>query len=173
MRATVLWCRTRSRSMPRDRRYSSASAICARASTVTGVPYGIREDRQACAGLSHVGSPIARERSRISDFVSPASTSGLRTPRFFAELMPGRKSPVSSRLCALMICEYSRFRQGREVRVQLFLAEEAAIGIVNAVIVPLHLRRLDDAVVQTKQTGHFDRPFELRPSEARRPRGNG
>ena len=66
-----------------------------------------------------------------------------------------------------------RFRQGREVRVQLFLAEEAAVGIVDAVIVPLHLRRFDDAMVQTEQTGHLNGPFKLRPREARRPRGNG
>ena len=48
-------------------------------SMVTGVPYGMRELRQADAGRSHVLSKARCDNSRISALVSPASTSGAFT----------------------------------------------------------------------------------------------
>jgi hypothetical protein len=41
-------------------------------------------------GLSQVGSPIARDSSRMSALVSPASTSGASTPISSAAFNPGR-----------------------------------------------------------------------------------
>ena len=61
-----------------------------------GVPYGKRDDRHAIAGLSHVGSPAARDSARMSALPRPASISGAFTPRSRAETMPGRWSPRSS-----------------------------------------------------------------------------
>ena len=56
------------RAMPSAR--SAASACSTRLSlpTVTGVPYGMRDDRQGDDGCCQVGKPSARDRSRISAF---------------------------------------------------------------------------------------------------------
>ena len=74
----------------------SARSIRDRLSTVTGIPYGTREDRHAEAGRSQVARPARRDSSRISDLVSPTSSSGATTPNSDAARWPGRKSFRSS-----------------------------------------------------------------------------
>ena len=106
IRATAPWCRTRTCRTPSPRTKLSARAIRSSASTDTGVPYGMRDDRHACAGLSHVASPMVRESSRTSAFPSPASTSGDRTPWRFAAFSPGLKSPRSSTFAPLATNRY-------------------------------------------------------------------
>jgi hypothetical protein len=58
----------------------------------------MREARQGAAGWSQVGSPSSRDQARISSLVSPASSSGERTPFSPAATAPGRWSPTSSAL---------------------------------------------------------------------------
>ena len=58
--------------------------------SVTSVRYGMRDDRHADAGSSHVGRPVRRDSSRISSLVRSASSSGLRTPNSRAAWRPGR-----------------------------------------------------------------------------------
>ena len=79
-RASRSWWRTRNWRKPSARTKASASSTWRSFSAVIGSPYWKREDRQAKAGLSQVGRPSARERSRISAFHSSASISGARTP---------------------------------------------------------------------------------------------
>ena len=50
----------------------------------------LREARQAKDGLFHVGSPNADDKTRMSDFDSPASFSGLLTPSSRMARLPGR-----------------------------------------------------------------------------------
>ena len=98
MRASRSWWRTRNCRKPRLRTNASAASIWRSFSPVIASPYWKREDRHANEGLSHVGSPSARESARISDFHSSASISGARTPCASAAFIPGRWSPRSSML---------------------------------------------------------------------------
>ena len=66
--------------MPRSRNACSARSTCANRSEVTSEPYGILDARQGAEGCDHVDRPRARERTRISSLVSPASASGEWTP---------------------------------------------------------------------------------------------
>ncbi len=84
------WKRTRNWRNPNALTASSPRSTVLTVSTVTGVPYGIREARQAAAGRSQVGSPAIRESSRISALCSPASTSGALTLWLAAAFCPGR-----------------------------------------------------------------------------------
>jgi hypothetical protein len=63
---------------------------------VIRIPYAIRLDRQAAAGLSEVSSPQLRDASRIWALVSRASRSGVIAPRSKAALIPGRKPAIAS-----------------------------------------------------------------------------
>src|SRR3990167_664237 len=67
-RASRSWCLTRNWLKPSVRRKASASSTRLSLSTVMGSPYWKREERQAKDGLSHVGSPAARDRARTSSF---------------------------------------------------------------------------------------------------------
>src|SRR6266850_6146646 len=97
-RASRSWWRTRNCRKPSVLRNASAASTWRSLSAVMRSPYCKREDRHANEGLSQVGNPSSRERSRISCLVSPASIMGARTPRCFADCMPGRWSPRSSTL---------------------------------------------------------------------------
>ena len=61
-----------------------------RASVVTCVPYGMRDDRHGCAGLSQLGSPAFLASIRMSCLLMLASTNGDRTEKLVAAFMPGR-----------------------------------------------------------------------------------
>ena len=61
-----------------------------RASVVTCVPYGMRDDRHGCAGLSQLGSPAFWASIRMSCLLMLASTNGDRTEKLVAAFMPGR-----------------------------------------------------------------------------------
>ena len=75
---------------PQRAHHVFARSIIRSLSSVTSDKYGILDDRQADAGSSHVGNPARRDSSRISLFVSPASSSGLRTAELARAWRPGR-----------------------------------------------------------------------------------
>ena len=89
-RHSLSWCRARTSRRPRPRRKSSARSIFDSVSTVTGVPYGTRDDRQGCAGLSHTGMFIRWAMARTAALSSPASSRGLRALCSAAASIPGR-----------------------------------------------------------------------------------
>ena len=62
-----------------------------RAASLRSLPIvRMRDDRHADAGSSQVGRPASCDSSRMSAFVSPASSSGLMTPNSRAARRPGR-----------------------------------------------------------------------------------
>jgi len=71
---------------------------------------------QAIDCLSAVGRPYtSRDRARMSSLVSPHSMSGDLTPSSRAALMPGRKSPVSSKLAPSAITLIPRRSTSRRI----------------------------------------------------------
>lgn len=108
------------------------------------MPYAIRLDRHAAAGLSDVSRPQLREASRICAFVSRASRSGVIAPRSKAARMPGRKPhdrvvrvrPGGDRLDAELV-------RDRLQRLHQFgLAEVAPVARVGLVALAIHLVRV-------------------------------
>src|SRR5438094_1167632 len=104
IRATSPWCRTRTCANPIAFTAASAASIWRSAPTVTGVPCGMRDERQAKDGLFQLGRPSARAAARISAFAIPASSRGKRTPRRTADACPGRWSPASSAVAPYARC---------------------------------------------------------------------
>src|SRR6266478_7137187 len=102
-RASRSWWRTRNCRKPSALRNASAASTWRSLSAVMRSPYWKRDDRHANEGLSQVGNPSARERSRISCLVSPASIMGARTPRCFADHRPGMQSAKQRGVRAPMI----------------------------------------------------------------------
>ena len=58
--------------------------------TVTGVPYGSRDERQGDDGWRQVSRPRSREKARMSAFENPNSASGERMSCSRAACAPGR-----------------------------------------------------------------------------------
>src|SRR5947209_7309403 len=83
---------------PSDRMASSACSIWRRMDSVTGVPYGMREERQGLAGLFYVGRPIQRLKTRMDDFSKSARSNGWTTFHSRAACNPGRISDRSEAL---------------------------------------------------------------------------
>src|SRR5660398_161973 len=83
-------------SNPKENKYASARATISSFSTVMDSPWGNREDKQAWAGLSQLGSPSLRAIPRTPTFSSPVSSNGCRTLNSCAATIPGRWSPSSS-----------------------------------------------------------------------------
>ena len=89
-RERVVMAARETRGSPASRSTVSACSIVRSFSSVTSLPYGMRDDRHADAGTSHVGRPATRDSARISSFDRSASSSGLRTPNSRAACRPGR-----------------------------------------------------------------------------------
>src|SRR5438552_3047215 len=74
-------CRTRkSPTTPSPRNADSARSTRLSRPTVTGVPYGMRDERHGDDGCCHVGRPRARDRNRISSFENSNIAKGETTP---------------------------------------------------------------------------------------------
>ncbi len=111
-----------------------------KASSVTGRPYSMRDERHAEAGLSQMRRPAARESSRISCLVRPASSSGAATPCCRAACLSGtvvalivRIHAVGDDVEAVFCAELLHHRE------ELVFAMKAARGVVLAVFGVLHL----------------------------------
>ena len=120
-------------------------------SSVTSLKYGIRDDRHADAGSSHVGSPARRDSSRISSFVKP----GFVERTAHAELARGLAAgPVVAAIVGVAAVGDHRnpalARDRRELRVQLVLAVIAAVRGIGAVLGPLQLAGVNDLVAETE-----------------------
>ena len=130
--------------MPSSRSAASARSTRLSLPTVTGVPYGMRDERQGDDGCSDVGSPSARERSRISALENPNIASGETTPYSRAARAPGRWSLRSSAFVPSATTSMpTRARRGHDVGPELRLAEVAAVGRIGRVARILQLVRVD------------------------------
>ena len=126
-----------------------------------GMFRGIREERQAEAGSSAVGTPSDRARARTSDFPRPASRSGERTPRAAAARLPGRTSPASSAFFAVEHeGEPAALGEAGERGVERVLAEKTPIRPVFPVAGGVHLVRAEPEVRyrMLRQQGPYERP---------------
>ena len=77
----------------------SACSIVRSFSSVTSLPYGMRDDRHAEAGTSQVGSPARATAAGSRPSSDSASSSGLRTPYSRAACRPGRSRRDRRRCC--------------------------------------------------------------------------
>ena len=152
------WRTRRSPVIPRSRSAASARSTRLRRPTVTGVPYGIRDDRQGDDGCSQVGSPSARERARISSFENSNSASGDTTPCSRAACAPGRWPVRSSALVPSATTAIPRSRaQRNQSRPELRLTEVAAVRRVGGVARIVQLVGIDLDDVEADRRGDLTR----------------
>ena len=104
-------------------------------SPVTSEWYGMRDDRHADAGSSHVGSPARCDSSRISAFVRSDVIERAAHAEFARRLAPG---PVVAAVVGVRAVDDGRDAalrgDARQRRVQLVLAVVTAVHGVRAVL---------------------------------------
>ena len=133
---------------------SSARSIIASFSGVTSEWYGMRDDRQADAGSSHVGSPARRDSSLILGLREV----GLVERAAHAQLPGGlAPRPVIAAVVRIGAVEDGRdaplAREPGQLREQLLLAVVAAVRLVGAILGVLHLAGDDELVVEGEVAG--------------------
>ena len=109
----------------------------------------MRDDRQAEAGSSQVGSPASRDSSRISSFVEPDLVERAAHAELTRRLTAGPVVAAIVGVAAVGDDGNAALAADRDqVRVELVLAEVAAIGRIGAILGPLSLVGRDDLVLQ-------------------------
>ena len=110
----------------------------------------MREERQADAGSSHVGSPARRDSSRISSFREIHFVERAADAELARRLAAG---PIVAAIVGVVAVDDDRVTgrgDSRQVGIQLVLAEVAAVGWIRPVLLAIDFVRVDDFVLQAR-----------------------